>query len=54
MKTSRYTEKMIDWVSYNGDAAFFLRTAKPTESISDARWAAMLKHIVREYLSHLT
>lgn len=44
---SRYLRKMIDWVAYNGDA-------KPTEGITDARWRAMVRHIRREYLSHLT
>jgi len=40
----RYLIKMINWVTYNGDA-------KPTESISDGRWRAMVAHIRREYLS---
>lgn len=43
---SKYTLKMIDWVLYKG-------TVKPSESISDARWAAMVKHIVREYIKPL-
>lgn len=38
-----YKQKMINWVAYNGDV-------KPTESISDARWRAMVKHIKREFL----
>lgn len=36
-----YKQKMINWVAYNGDV-------KPTESISDARWGAMVKQIKRE------
>lgn len=36
-----YRKKMINWVVYNGDV-------KPTESISDARWRAMVKQIKRE------
>lgn len=40
---SRYLNKMINWVTYNGDF-------KPTEGISDNRWRAMLAHIKREYL----
>ncbi len=36
--------RMIFQVSYNGDM-------KPTESISDDRWRAMVAHIKREYLA---
>lgn len=39
--TLNYKQKMVNWVAYNGDV-------KPTESISDARWRAMVKHIKRE------
>ena len=38
-----YINKMINWISFNGNV-------KPTEGISDVRWAAMVKHIRREYL----
>jgi hypothetical protein len=34
--------KATNWIAYNG-------TAKPTESISDARWAAMVKRILKEF-----
>lgn len=43
MKMSKYLGKMINWVLYNG-------TVKPSESITDARWRAMVAHIIREYL----
>jgi len=43
LKMSKYLQKIINWIAYNG-------TAKPSDSISDARWAAMVKHIQREYL----
>ena len=39
--TLSYKQKVINWIVYNGEV-------KPTESISDARWKAMLKHIKRE------
>lgn len=41
---SKYTIKMIDWILYNGNV-------KPSDSISDGRWNAMVKHISREYLN---
>lgn len=44
MRISRYLQKMINVVAYHGDA-------KPTASISDARWRAMVAHIRREFLS---
>jgi len=40
---SKYLLKMIYQIGIFGDG-------KPTESISDARWMAMVKHIKREYL----
>lgn len=36
-------ERFIIWVAFNGDE-------KPTESISDARWRAIVTHIRREYV----
>ena len=44
MKLWRSQVKFTNWICYNG-------SRKPTESISDARWAAMVKHIVREFLA---
>ena len=44
MKVSRYLSKMVNWVAFKGDL-------KPTNDISDARWRAMYRHIMREYLA---
>ena len=33
--------RATNWINYNG-------TTKPTESISDARWRAMVSRILRE------
>lgn len=38
MNMSRQMVKMLDWYLYNGEI-------KPTESISDARWKAIIKFI---------
>jgi hypothetical protein len=40
---SNHLQKVISWVCYNYNR-------KPTEGISDARWNAMYRHIMREYL----
>jgi len=35
-------QRAINWIAYNGNT-------KPTNSISDTRWSAMVAHINREY-----
>ena len=41
---SRTLAKYIDWILYRG-------TAKPSDDMSNARWQAVVKHILREYIN---